>query len=593
MQAAEAGYLGNVMKNQSRKGGPRSSGGPLLPSAQAGRSTKCPQDVAARSQAIVRWNKLSSAYAANLDEPGTRFQTFVLENYYCPVVRPLISSTSSHLIWISQTNGSSPAAGEFVASGLNYHFCAYPESFRVQIDSPFVFFSSVAADVVRLLLIRIGVFASDGVIFRIHDERSAALLDARSTMATTGAGQLSNFESGQTAQAHLQPNAQPINLPDQMSERQLDATPSEQACLCSSNLSELGESSTVKSTLSAPHLNAPANCISEFTAMATARPLHSTSQDKLLITSGKMHSKYQLSAVFLRTKRNAPLRKCFKCLASDHLVCDCRDPIKCTRCLRSGHKSSRCKNLVSSKMSDSSRSSTNTQPSPNTAAMIAATANLLHSHVANPPTQMPANPQNLVAIVPELEAPSVTPNLRPITTRRASPHSTAATRAPVFALPWYGVGGVPERQEEVVASDPDAAAAAMDDQSLEAPPTFTAGGHTEEEHESRVQKKRARCRRAKDSARKLRRSLRLKEKEEAGFELPEAKAARVQQAKFDFTGASRRLRNALSHSYLLSDNHYYSDDDESLTEIAAACGASKEELAGISGATASPSAEQL
>ena len=132
----------------------------------------------------------------------------------------------------------------------------------------------------------------------------------------------------------------------------------------------------------------------------------------------------------------------------------------------------------------------------------------------------------------------------------------------------------------------------MAELSLYVPTTFSTGGHTEEEHESRAQKRRARRKRAKDSARKLRRSMRLKEKEEANFEPPEEKAARVQQAKFDFTGASRRLRNALSRSYLLSDNYYPSSDDESLTDIAAACGASEEELAGISGVTSSPSTGQ-
>jgi hypothetical protein len=97
------------------------------------------------------------------------------------------------------------------------------------------------------------------------------------------------------------------------------------------------------------------------------------------------------------------------------------------------------------------------------------------------------------------------------------------------------------------------------------------GEHTEVEHEGRAQKRRARRKRARDSARKLRRSLRLKEKEEPGFELPEDKAARV-QAKFDFSGASRRLRNILSNSYLTSPDFYVSDDTESLLDIAAACG---------------------
>jgi hypothetical protein len=42
----------------------------------------------------------------------------------------------------------------------------------------------------------------------------------------------------------------------------------------------------------------------------------------------------------------------------------------------------------------------------------------------------------------------------------------------------------------------------------------------------------------------------------------------------------------------LSDNYYPSSDDESLSEIAAACGASEEEIARIHGETASPSPGQ-
>ena len=167
----------------------------------------------------------------------------------------------------------------------------------------------------------------------------------------------------------------------------------------------------------------------------------------------------------------------------------------------------------------------------------------------------------------------------------------------MLALPWYGVGGVPERdyiagEEHVPAPtiDEEEAAAALSHLSLDVPPTsFSAGGHTEEEHESRAQKRRARRKRARDTARKLCRSSRLLAKEEPCFEHPEDKAARVQQAKFDFTGASRRLRTAISRSYL---PFYPSGDDESLYEIADACGASIEELAAISGEAESPAVKE-
>jgi hypothetical protein len=112
----------------------------------------------------------------------------------------------------------------------------------------------------------------------------------------------------------------------------------------------------------------------------------------------------------------------------------------------------------------------------------------------------------------------------------------------------------------------------------------------DKEQESRAKKRRARRRKAKESARALRRSLRLQEKEEPGFELPEAKAARVQEAKFDFSGMSRRLRNALSRSYLASADPSSSDDNENLRDIAVACGATEEEAAEIDGEAAGPSA---
>jgi hypothetical protein len=110
-----------------------------------------------------------------------------------------------------------------------------------------------------------------------------------------------------------------------------------------------------------------------------------------------------------------------------------------------------------------------------------------------------------------------------------------------------------------------------------------AGEHTEVEHERRGGLGAS----TRDSARKLRRSLRLKE-EEPGFELPEDKVARVQHAKFDFSGASRRLHNILSTYYLTSPEYYASDDTDSLLDIAAACGATEEEAAVISGGATTP-----
>jgi hypothetical protein len=53
---------------------------------------------------------------------------------------------------------------------------------------------------------------------------------------------------------------------------------------------------------------------------------------------------------------------------------------------------------------------------------------------------------------------------------------------------------------------------------------------------------------------------------------------------------SRRLRNALSRSYLASADPSSSDDNENLRDIAVACGATEEEAAEIDGEAAGPSA---
>ena len=80
-------------------------------------------------------------------------------------------------------------------------------------------------------------------------------------------------------------------------------------------------------------------------------------------------------------------------------------------------------------------------------------------------------------------------------------------------------------------------------------------------------------------------------KEEPSYEPPAAKASRVQQAKFDYSGASRRLRTAISRSHLLSGSDSLLGEDDALVEIATACGATQEDLSIFSGVTAGPSGE--
>lgn len=99
------------------------------------------------------------------------------------------------IFWITQTNENAPCNTCLVTKALNFHFCAPPESFIVNLDLLLVYPSSVASNVVKLHLIRISVFALDRIIFRIHGDRQAAISDASTSAVTFGTGKDSKFET--------------------------------------------------------------------------------------------------------------------------------------------------------------------------------------------------------------------------------------------------------------------------------------------------------------------------------------------------------------------------------------------------------------
>lgn len=70
----------------------------------------------------------------------------------------------------------------------------------------------------------------------------------------------------------------------------------------------------------------------------------------------------------------------------------------------------------------------------------------------------------------------------------------------------------------------------------------------------------------------------MAEKEQPIFEDPSFKASRIQQAKVDFSGVSRRLRTTLSKTHLISNPSLPNADGDALANVAVTCGASKEEV---------------
>ena len=159
-----------------------------------------------------------------------------------------------------------------------------------------------------------------------------------------------------------------------------------------------------------------------------------------------------------------------------------------------------------------------------------------------------------------------------------------------LALPWYGIGGVPLEEPAIDGGGPEddaptreeAVETAQELAPLEGVPASTFGAASEVEHESVARKRRVRRKRAIDSTKKLRRSTRLAEKEQPMYEDPSTKAERIQVARVDFSGASRRLRAAISKTHLLTNPSSPLTDVQSQADSASACGASEDDLTKLS-----------
>ena len=110
--------------------------------------------------------------------------------------------------------------------------------------------------------------------------------------------------------------------------------------------------------------------------------------------------------------------RCFKCLASDHLVADCRDPVRCLRCRRSGHTSSSCPARRPRTISPNLRSRLKFPPES------------IHSRITFPPlpsTSKPTTPSTLDAV--EMEHTPGFPSRRPTLGRTALVMTDAMSRA--------------------------------------------------------------------------------------------------------------------------------------------------------------------
>lgn len=111
-------------------------------------------------------------------------------------------------------------------------------------------------------------------------------------------------------------------------------------------------------------------------------------------------------------------RTCFRCLASDHLVDECRDPVRCRRCHGYGHRSSSCK-MPLSRLFHASMRRLATIRMPATSHSIRAvpfSPRFAPPASSSPPSPPPSSPEVATILPPPSTAPASPPPVLPPTT---------------------------------------------------------------------------------------------------------------------------------------------------------------------------------
>ncbi|CAL4887507.1 unnamed protein product [Urochloa decumbens] len=284
--------------------------------------------------------------------PGARLQEQLLLDFHTTAVPGSVApSTRTANLWITPAARDPAYNLPLVQNMVNHHLTAYPSRLVVVRVAAYVFRVRVACvNVANAIVVRNTLRLGSAVLY-LHSSRAAATAAA---LAITGASvdvgsvaavispaparQFSNGSTNAVTTERLLPGAAQGKKPISPQGCQ-DHSSAQHTATCTSNVLPCPEApmcrpangsqqlppTGVTTGVNAPH--PPAFPGSYLKALLTpARP------QKTLIRSPK--------PILTQTG-------CFRCLASDHKVRDCRDPPRCRNCRNSGHRVRTCPMPVS------------------------------------------------------------------------------------------------------------------------------------------------------------------------------------------------------------------------------------------------------
>lgn len=319
--------------------------------------------------------------------PGTQFSDYALLHFHqlsVPATSGPLSSPEGSF-WIRPEPGSSVATTSQVGNALNFRFARPPRRFKVIQLGPDLFSARAANNNLASFIASRGRCKVGSVSLLLFPTLTAAMagggvLGARecdvSTPVQTSNGQATVRPPPRAPGPAPSCPTRASALGIHSASTTLSGEPSVATAASAPYLQEIGKShSGVESSLypadprsaahstpgharsprapnGCPASSAPNGCQLDQVCAATAitgdsaplsHPLAARPYLMALLAPASVPLKTP-SGTRLRRARSLPAlhQQCFRCLATDHLVDDCRDPVRCRQCLRYGHRRASC-----------------------------------------------------------------------------------------------------------------------------------------------------------------------------------------------------------------------------------------------------------
>ncbi|CAO2194895.1 unnamed protein product [Urochloa humidicola] len=320
--------------------------------------------------------------------PGELTENRLLTDYHATAVPGAIAPAPPVPIWVTPLSRDSRYSLTFVRNMLNFSLTAKSSRLEVKRVGVLVFRVLVSCRNVAIALVVRGTIRMGSSELLPHLTREAA------DTAAKAAGKVEE----QFTAAHQ--CAQPANGPQLLLRAARDNTAPFTAKQNSKGKIDQDFTQAVSATPDVPPLaGAPTCCVdSGLTQLAVTPGVNATHQAAAPYLRALQTPSKPPKTLATRPTPITSTTGCFRCLAADHKVRDCRDPERCRNCRGYGHRTARCPMPIARVLTPMPRHRRPTIPNPSQRATVNAVPFSPRSTSPPPPTAPPPpTPEHLHA----------------------------------------------------------------------------------------------------------------------------------------------------------------------------------------------------